>query len=315
MTRVVVDPWDPAYGTSADDAGAESEATVDVDVEAAPDAWAPLPAPPAGDEPPTVVFVDGVRRVDARVWIESDRGEAEPGLCASWAAGAVVCSTGTGTAVAAVEVGRGLFSASHAATDLVTSHGTFRRVAATSGSPEHLSLALQGQMTWSEIAAAGRVRGADPGLLVVDGPLRGRQHLTEAVGMVKTHHTHYLPAGLRPLLRRLAAGERTPLVRISSGGFVRYSWYVRLPGGGDAPMAGIVRCECSADLDLAVTRRLAGWTAGVLPRFASQAHKDTRAPQNLYPIGGLERQLRRRMGDTRLLYRALRAATASPLAG
>jgi hypothetical protein len=53
---------------------------------------------------------------------------------------------------------------------------------------------------------------------------------------------------------------------------------------------------------------LADTTAKLLPRFASSEHKDPRAPQNLYPIGALERELRRRLGDPHLLYRALRLA-------
>jgi hypothetical protein len=57
--------------------------------------------------------------------------------------------------------------------------------------------------------------------------------------------------------------------------------------------------------------RLADQTAAVLPRYASEPHKDQRAPQNLYPIGGLERELRRRLGDPALLYRALRVAAAA----
>ncbi len=54
-------------------------------------------------------------------------------------------------------------------------------------------------------------------------------------------------------------------------------------------------------------------TAAVLPRFASEPHKDTRAPQNLYPIGGLERELRRRLGDQALLFRSLKRAAALPV--
>ena len=54
--------------------------------------------------------------------------------------------------------------------------------------------------------------------------------------------------------------------------------------------------------------RLAGLSQRCLGRFASAAYKDSRAPQNLYPIAGLERELRRRLGDPRLLYRALREA-------
>jgi hypothetical protein len=53
---------------------------------------------------------------------------------------------------------------------------------------------------------------------------------------------------------------------------------------------------------------LADLTALVLPRYASEAHKDARAPQNLYPISGLERELRRRLGDPALLHRALLVA-------
>ena len=34
--------------------------------------------------------------------------------------------------------------------------------------------------------------------------------------------------------------------------------------------------------------------------------------QNLYAIGGLERELRRRLGDQALLYRSLRVAAAAP---
>jgi len=45
-----------------------------------------------------------------------------------------------------------------------------------------------------------------------------------------------------------------------------------------------------------------------LPRFASSRHRDPRAPQNLYPIGGLERELRRRSGDARFIYRSLLTA-------
>ena len=48
-----------------------------------------------------------------------------------------------------------------------------------------------------------------------------------------------------------------------------------------------------------------------LPRFASAPHKDPRAPQNLYPISGLERVLRRRLGDPLLILRALRSAAAA----
>ena len=72
-----------------------------------------------------------------------------------------------------------------------------------------------------------------------------------------------------------------------------------------------MRCECSPDLAPDAAVALATRTAAVLPRFASEPHKDTRAPQNLYPIGGLERELRHRLGDQALLFRSLQRAAVA----
>jgi hypothetical protein len=71
-----------------------------------------------------------------------------------------------------------------------------------------------------------------------------------------------------------------------------------------------VRCEIAADAPIDEAIRLADTVAAILPRFASEPHKDPRAPQNLYPIAGLERTLRRRLGDPSLMERALRIASA-----
>jgi uncharacterized protein len=92
----------------------------------------------------------------------------------------------------------------------------------------------------------------------------------------------------------------------------RYAWYLRLPGPAGSPWAGIVRAECSADLDPAAAIQLAHLSTATLPRFASAAYKDPRAPQNLMPIAGLERRLRAMLGDARLLQRALSLAARRP---
>ena len=87
-----------------------------------------------------------------------------------------------------------------------------------------------------------------------------------------------------------------------------------MPGTCGCPAAEAGRWPASSGASARPTSapsgavRLADWSAAALPRYASAAHKDARAPQNLYPIGGLERELRRRLGDSRLLYRALRSA-------
>jgi hypothetical protein len=107
----------------------------------------------------------------------------------------------------------------------------------------------------------------------------------------------------------LRSGQRTPVFALGTR-WPGWSWYLRLPGATGAPWAGIVRIECSPDLAPDQAIELAHLSGATLPRFASSAYKDPRAPQNLVPIAGLERRLRGMLGDARLLHRALMLATA-----
>jgi hypothetical protein len=147
---------------------------------------------------------------------------------------------------------------------------------------------------------------------VIDGPLTGRQNVPGAVGFIKSHRVSYLPDQVRWAIGALASGQRTPLFLTATHTWSRFSWYLRLPGANGHPWAGVVRCETSPDNEVAEVVRLADLITATLPRFASSPHKDPRAPQNLYPIGGLERELRRRLGDAELLYRDLRIAAGHP---
>ena len=147
-------------------------------------------------------------------------------------------------------------------------------------------------------------------LVVFDGPLRGR-HGEQAVGYVKTQRVQYLPDALMPVLTGLGDGERTPLFLIGGGGFGRWSCYLRLPGPRAHPLAGVVRLELpgrGAAVDAAARADLVATT---LPHYASEPHKEPRAPQNLYPIAGLEQRLRHLLGDPFVLERALRRAAVA----
>jgi hypothetical protein len=207
-----------------------------------------------------------------------------------------------------VLVDRGIFTSFGRVEDVETRAGRFHACLVASEGPEALSLALQERMGLTEVATATAARAeADTELLVVDGPLRGRQHLDQAVGYVKTHHVAYLPPALHSLVGTLREGERSPLFVLGTG-WSRLAWYFRLPGKADIPWSGVVRGECSPELTVPVAAALADLATRTLQRFASEAHKEPRAPQNLYPISGLERELRRRLGDPQVIYRALRSS-------
>ena len=242
-----------------------------------------------------------------------------------------MCCCAAGAHLVVAELRRGLFSVAPHASDIHTRAGGYQahhvRVK-RAGAPvmTALSQSLQRRLAEVEVITAHQAarRGrrsaggpcqAGPGgqrsdLLIVDGPLRGRQHLPRALGYIKSHHATYLPPELNAMVGTLTPGQRTPAFLMGTS-WDRHSWYLRLPGPAGAPWAGVVRVECPADLPVAEVTRLAGLSQRCLGRFASAAYKDSRAPQNLYPIAGLERELRRRLGDPRLLYRALREAAGA----
>lgn len=320
MTRMFVDAWDPSYGSSfeggadGDGPASASSAQVDVDVEVPAAQWAPIDVPAGLRAPDVVLLVDGVRRNDAGLWTAEEDGQSYAGLAASYAAGVVRCDLRRGVAELVVNrVARGLFTASPSAQDLQAGSVRYEihRVSGP-GEASKLPAAVQAPLTALEIdvSSAAREHGSDGAdLLVVDGPLRNRRQLPRTIGYVKTQQKQYLPPSLTPVVTSLRPGQRTPVFALGTvwGG---WSWYLRLPGATGAPWAGIVRIECSPDLTPEMAIELADLSGATLPRFASSAYKDPRAPQNLVPIAGLERRLRGMLGDARVLHRALTLATA-----
>ena len=314
-----VDPWDPGYGLAFSedlDGGAleESSAELNLDLEVPVAQWCPIDPDPAPPLPGTVLFLDGVRRIDARIWVHGRNPQPAPGIAASFAAGLVCCD---GAArVADVTVERGLFTAASEATDIITRSARYPARLSNGPGLDQLSLTLQQRLTNAEVQLALTFRAQHPAgddLLIVDGPLRGRTHLDRTVGYIKTHHAAYLAAEHAGVVAALRPGQRTPAFTMGTS-WRRNSWYLQLPGTPGVPWSGVVRLECSAELPPVGVTQLADLTARLLPPLASSPYKDPRAPQNLVPIGGLERELRHRLGDQQLLYRALRAAASSSAA-
>ena len=333
--RFSVEGWDPSYGTSVsasaeDDDLSTSSAEIVTDVEVAEVDWAPIAPPHDAVAPAAVLFIDGVRRIDARIWIDdpgADSGSdgapaAASSICASYAAGVICCCPARGAHLLTATVDRGVFTSAAGAVDVDTWAGSYQAfpIPPRPGVPLSVTLSanLQARLAGLEVDVALRARelpehgvGAGDDLLVVDGPLQGRAHLPRALGFIKTHRTTYLPAALNPIVGRLPGGYRTPVFRMGTS-WQRHSWYLRLPCPPGSPWAGVVRVECSAELSRPDVVQLANLSQATLCRYASIEYKDARAPQNLYPIAGLERELRRRLGDPQLLYRALRSAAHRP---
>lgn len=297
--RFTVEAWDSDYGAPTEAELDDASQNVDVSVEIRPEEWRPL-LPETGPVD-DILFVDGVRRVDATLWIDQPPDFPGFALAATYAAGAVRCN---GRAlIEESQVERGLFTSTPAG-DVVTSIGTYQVKATKGTTSEELWLGIQQRMGDLEAAVARQAGGAE--MLVVDGPLSHVRDLDNAVGYIKTQKVQYLPLELRQVLTALPAGYRTPLF-LTTTSWSRFSWYLRLANHA-GPAGGLVRCEIDAGMSAADAARVATRVSATLPRYASARHKDPRAPQNLYPIGGLERELRHRLGDRELAMRALRQA-------
>ena len=296
--KFTVEQWQPEYGAPAEDFDEEqAPESIDLDVELPAADWRGIAAD-RSRVASRVIFVDGVRRIDARVWIEKD-ASLVMGLCASCAAGIVVCD---GTArVEHALVQRMLISPAPEG-PIRTRHAVYEPLATPDDRLNTLMNGLAQGLSALEVRVSAMEGGVD--LLLVDGPLRGREQIDGAVGYIKSHRVAYLPAEVAGVVPRLDASARTPVFLVKTS-WSRYSWYMRLPGGTGHPWAGIVRLEAPPNLSRHQVVDLASVIAATIPAFASQPHKDGRAPQNLYPIKGLEDALRARLGYALLLHRSL----------
>ena len=304
-----IDPWAAEYEGMVQVTEEAEAPSVDIRVETA--AWAairPAPAP----RPRRIAFVDGVRRIEHRLLI-GDGEKTVFGLLGSFGVGAVLVDgaarVGHETIGRVAVAGGGLKLGPFVAP--VDGHGAlaFEPRAEPENTPVAPVDGLQKAMRHTEAGLAERL-SAEVDVVVLDGPLT---FLTPAargsvVGFVKRLMRNYLDPSAHALLARLEVGERTPLFLIA-GREPRYSWYVRIARGRaiESALTGVARLEAPAARGLPEARSLADLSAREMPRFASDATRDPRAPQNLYPIGGLEARLKHLLGDAAVVRRAVEA--------
>jgi hypothetical protein len=310
-TRLRLDSWEPEYGASAvlEEVAETALPPTDLAVEGA---WEPR-SPAATASVDGVAFVDGVRRIEARLFAERDEGVA-PALAGAWAVGVV--RLGDPAEIDPIVVTRTLvLGGGLTHPDLTVSVGgdslTYHFASVAGSGPLDIVQGLQTQMREGEAELARRVFSGRPSLLLLlDGPLTYFAGFEPVVGVIKRQVRSYLPPESASILASLGPGQRTPVFMIGEQRLERYSWYTRIAPRReiDGILTGILRLEVATAVGLERARELADVTTGFLPRLASDRARDPRAPQNLYPVGRLEAVLRHRLGDAMLIRRAVETA-------
>ncbi|MBI4906496.1 MAG: hypothetical protein HY820_22900 [Acidobacteria bacterium] len=296
--KLRLDPWPADYEApiQLDDDAPAIGATVDHTVESA--TWHAIAPEPATAT--ACYFVDGVRRVEARVMGSFD-GILTHGLMGSLSAG-FVKAEGPRARFGDIIVNRYLILGKGQRETMLdyAPHST------TDNTPNAVLGELQSLMRTAETRMAEHAAGKG-GCVFVDGPSYRATGAQDVVGVIKRIFEAYVSDDRFALVETLRRGGRTPLFSIADGVYDRYSCFLRLadPRPIDHPLAGIVRVEIGAAVGLQRARELASLAASLLPRFASTSQRDPRAPQNLLPGGALEQEMRRRLGDPVLLRRGI----------
>ncbi|MEO8458596.1 MAG: hypothetical protein ABI559_12400 [Chloroflexota bacterium] len=302
-----LDPWTPTYESAMqleDEPDGATPADVDPFVET--EDWRPILPEHVVERPKTIAFVDGVQRLEHRLIGDSD-GKMVYGALASAAVGAVFvqdgkCAVSGETPIRVLALSDG---ESHPPMRISCGHKELEFVArsthetAVATGPIAAQLAVQNVRRDAEIRLGEALDEAGHEMVVVDGRLNWQpKRKAMVIGLIKTIHKQYLQPAQAAVISKLTPKMRTPIFRIGRDRAV-YSWYLRLSPRRtiDHAWAGVVRVETLEAIGIEAAVRLADLTACHLPAFASSSMHDARAPQNLYPIGGLETQLRHTLGD------------------
>lgn len=303
--RYGVEPFDVGYG-AAFSAGDETPMDVECPIVEDDGVFTVHDPTPAGP-PSGLAFVDGVMATEARLTRMEADGTITPGLAGAWAAGAVLALGEDPLSVQHETFGRVAIFCGGEAVDLPTHrNGWTWRGLVVHGEMEDARHRLQRVMRDAEGVLAENL-AANGWLTVVDGPLSNvrRSRTTAVVGYVKTHHRRMLHPDAWVRVPELQAGQRSSIFAVNAETLAAY---LRIGDAGPwaSPWGGIVRIEVPTLAGEAEATDALDQAAAWLPRYASVPHRDPRAPVNLTPIAGLERALRRRLGNPALALRAVR---------
>ena len=332
MLKLRLDPWATEYNTAfhAEDSFDEERKNVDATPEYSE--WAAVD-PVAPQAPPfeQFLFVDGTRRLEARVLLEDERKQIAFGALGSFGIGVVDCCSGGSRAASYTDLNSIGVKMVNRICALSNGHtlpmfnlesqlrhrlGQLEYEVETTEERDADAVVrrIQFAMLRAEGKLASRLISSHPdALIVTDGPLPRMGFVKNIVGYVKTIHQIPITEEQLNVVRGLEQGQRSPLYLVTGNDKSQqyFEWFLRLrdPRPWLYSLAGIVRLQAYASQQpenrLDEVRALADWLALTLPRFASHQHQDPRAPQQLLPIRALETELRRRMGDARVIRRRI----------
>jgi hypothetical protein len=191
MSRLHVEGWAPEYGASVepDEGLSPAEGAVDVAVEDRP--WEPIPG--VDDGIPVIAFVDGVRRIEARLVLDAPNGPVA-GICGSFGVGAVVWRRDeVRSTVERPRVERmAILSSGHAPAVPELPMGLSYRSSSVPGDdPASLIEAFHDAMRRAEAELAEDL-GRSGYFVVADGPLYEYTDVPK-IGYIKSHRRSYLP--------------------------------------------------------------------------------------------------------------------------
>jgi hypothetical protein len=242
-----LDPWATEYNTAyhAESIPEDARGGVVTDVEQ-PGPWEAIDPRPCDDPWRDLLFIDGSRRIEARVLLEDERNQLAFGALGTIGVGAVsCCAQGSRTAQVLQETERLVIrrvcalSAGHSLAQFVVAAAVASQLGALSYQVEATEerdvdavvRKLQNVMRDAEKSLASRLVDQYPqALIICDGPRPYLGSEANVIGYVKTIHEPRVGQQELELVRRLEQGQRSPLYLVKGNRPEQsyFEWFFRL---------------------------------------------------------------------------------------
>jgi hypothetical protein len=314
--KLRLDPWATEYNTAyyAEEVTVATPDYIDPYVET--DSWRPITPEPTFLSWERLFFIDGSRRIEARLLLEDDQEQIAFGAMGTCAVGVVDCCPYQQRQarvfetyirrICALSGGHTMRDFAIVSTANQFGNLEYQVISTNHREAEAIVMELQSEMLKQEAQVASRLAHHQQALVICDGQRPQLSQDKNVIGYLKTIHDTRLSKEHLSIVRLLEQSQRSPIYKVNYKDSHYYEWFLRLrdPRPWFYSLAGMVRIQAYDD-DVTNMIELANWTCLNLPKFASKQHQDPRAPQQLLPIRALESELKRRMGNPQLIRRRI----------